>query len=53
MTRIELKQKMMMCITTLEKLTGKIPTIEELFSALGNEYEEVLADYSENLVPAA
>ena len=45
MTKNELRQKMVMCITTLEKLTGKMPTAEELFSALGKEYEAVLAEY--------
>jgi len=45
MTKNELKQKMVMCIATLEKLNGRIPTAEELFSALGKEYEAVLAEY--------
>ena len=45
MTKTELKQKMVMCIATLKKLTGKFPTADELLSALGNEYEAVLAEY--------
>ena len=45
MTKNELRQKMVMCIATLKKLTGKFPTADELISALGNEYEVVLAEY--------
>ena len=45
MKKDELRQTMMVCITTLEKLNGHEPSAEELSMALGMEYETVLAEY--------
>ncbi len=45
MTRNELRQAMMTCIVTLEKLNGRTPAPAELVSALGEEYEAVLSEY--------
>ena len=45
MTKSELKQKMILCISTLSILNGRTPDKEELNAALGSEYAEVLADY--------
>ena len=45
MSRNELKQKMILCICTLQKLNGSDPTATELRSALGSEYEDVIAEY--------
>ena len=45
MTKSEMNQKMMLCISTLYKLNGRVPDAAELYRALGSEYAEVLADY--------
>lgn len=47
--KVELRQKMMVCIRTLEKLNGRVPGIGELRQALGNEYAEVLAEFVESV----
>ena len=48
MTREELRQAMMVCISTLQKLNGQMPGPEELYIALGAEYKTVLAEYLMN-----
>ena len=45
MTKAEIRQTMMICITTLEKLNGRAPRPDELYSALGTEYEAVLNEF--------
>ena len=41
----ELRQKMMVCVSTMERLNGRAPGVDELVDALGTEYTEVLAEY--------
>ena len=41
----ELRQKMMVCITTLQKLNGRMQGFIELNEVLGPEYEVVLMEY--------
>ena len=43
----ELKQKLMLCVSTLYRLNGRRPNALELYTALGNEFEEVLEEYLE------
>ena len=45
MTKNEMKQKLVMCIWTLKNLNGAVPSAGELYNALGNEYEGVLAEF--------
>ena len=45
MSKNELNQKMILCISTLRNLNGHAPDAAELYRALGEEYAEVLADY--------
>ena len=45
MKKNELRQAMMTCIVTLKNLNRRMPTAEELYYALGDEYAEVLAEY--------
>ena len=44
-TRDELRQTMMVCISTLQMMKGQMPTPQELFHALGEAYREVLTEY--------
>ena len=53
MTKTELRQAMMTCIVTLEKLNGRTPCPDELYSALGTEYEAVLMEFLSGNVKAA
>lgn len=53
MTKAELRQTMMICIVTLEKLNGRIPTPDELYSALGTEYEGLLMEFLSGNAKAA
>ena len=53
MKKEELRQAMITCIVTLEKLNGQKPTPEEMYFALGNEYKEVLDEYLGNGNPGA
>ena len=46
----ELRQKMMVCVSTMERLNGRAPAIGELRVALGSEYDEVLEEYAVELV---
>ena len=48
MTKQELHQKLMICVSTLMNLNGCMPGAPELYSALGSEYEEVLEEYLAN-----
>ncbi len=43
----ELRQRLMMCVSTLYRLNGRKPGALELYTALGNEFEEVLKEYLE------
>ncbi len=45
MTWDERMQKVILCVTTLQKLNGAMPTVTELYGALGRDYEDVLAEY--------
>lgn len=45
MNKNELKQRMMLCIITLKNIYGRMPGAEELYTALGQQYSEVLAEY--------
>ena len=45
MTKNELRQRLHVCVSTLENLNGCMPSVKELYRALGKEYEEVLAEY--------
>jgi len=45
MTKQELRQKLMICVSTLMNLNGSVPGAPELYSALGSEYKEVLEEY--------
>ncbi len=45
MNKQELKQKLMICVSTFMNLNGCMPGAPELYSALGNEYAEVLEEY--------
>ena len=38
----ELQQRMMVCVSTMERLNGRMPEVSELADALGTEYEEVV-----------
>ena len=49
----ELRQKLMLCITTMERLDGRAPEVSELLDALGWEYAEVLAEYVAAMKAAA
>ena len=53
MTKAEMRQTMMTCITTLEKLNGRAPRPDELYSALGTEYEAVLNEFLSGSTEAA
>ena len=45
MTKNEMKQKLMTCISTLQRLNGSLPSVKDLYHALGSEYDGILAEY--------
>lgn len=45
MTKQDMKQTLMVCVSILKNLNGRMPSKEELYSALGEKYTEVLTDY--------
>ena len=45
MNKQELRQKLMICVSTLMNLNGTMPGAPELYSALGTEYTEVLEEF--------
>ena len=45
MTTKEMEQTMNLCVVTLQKLNGSAPGIEELYSALGTGYENLITEY--------
>ena len=54
MKKEDLKQIMMTCIATLEKLSGRKASLEELYRALGKEYSVILSEYfKDNRLAAA
>ena len=53
MTKAELRQTMMTCIVTLEKLNGRTPNPDELYIALGTEYKGLLMEFLSGNAKAA
>ena len=47
MTLAEKMQKLIMCVSTLYRLNGCMPSRTELATALGKEYSDVLSEYTE------
>ena len=45
MTKQDMKQIMLVCVSTLKNLNGCMPEAEELYTALGEGYAEVLIEY--------
>ncbi len=45
MTKKEFRQKLDVYVSTMKNLNGYGPSVTELYSALGNEYAEVIAEY--------
>ena len=45
MTNNELKQRFHVCVSTLKNLNGRMPSVKELYQALGEEYKEILLEY--------
>lgn len=53
MTKQDMKQILMVCVSTLKNLNGCMPGVEELCSALGEEYAEILTEYMDEYKIAA
>ena len=55
MNKNELKQGLILCITTLCNMNGRMPDPSELYSALGSRYLEVIEEYlaEKNVLSAA
>jgi hypothetical protein len=45
MTINEMKQKIALCVATLQRLNGAVPGFKELCNALGEEYTVPLMEY--------
>ncbi len=43
----EMRQTLYVCVSTLYRLNGRMPAAAELYTALGSEYAQVLAEYTE------